>query len=110
MPCGEGLHFGYERDTRRIDAQRGPRSDLSPASSAGWMSDMVIFRRGQACAGEHHLFSSSPPPRMAADIPRTLSNCPPAPALSETKALLASLAPQLASEADAGVMSSVPTW
>jgi hypothetical protein len=46
VPCGDSLHFGYERDLdvsiledRRVAYARPP---------AGWTSDMVIFRSGQA--------------------------------------------------------------
>ena len=46
MPCGEGLHFGYERDLDvSILEDRGATYASPPA---GWTSDMVIFRSGQA--------------------------------------------------------------
>lgn len=46
VPCGDTLHFGYERalDVSILE-DRGPTYALPPA---GWTSDMVIFRSGQA--------------------------------------------------------------
>jgi hypothetical protein len=46
VPCGDGLHFGYERDLDvSILEDRGTTYARPPA---GWTSDMVIFRGGQA--------------------------------------------------------------
>src|SRR5687767_14949136 len=46
VPCGSGLHFGYERDLDvSILEDRGAAYATPPA---GWTSDMVIFRSGQA--------------------------------------------------------------
>lgn len=46
VPCGDSLHFGYERalDVSLLE-DRGATYALPPA---GWTSDMVIFRSGQA--------------------------------------------------------------
>jgi len=46
VPCGDGLHFGYERDLdASILEHRGATYARPPA---GWTSDMIIFRSGQA--------------------------------------------------------------
>lgn len=46
VPCGDSLRFGYERDLDvSILEDRGATYSPSPA---GWTSDMVIFRSGQA--------------------------------------------------------------
>ncbi|WP_170303604.1 hypothetical protein [Reyranella soli] len=46
VPCGDSLHFGYERDLdMSILEDRGAAYAPPPA---GWTSDMVIFRSGQA--------------------------------------------------------------
>lgn len=46
VPCGDSLHFGYERDLDvSILEDRGAAYAPPPA---GWTSDMVIFRSGQA--------------------------------------------------------------
>jgi hypothetical protein len=46
VPCGDSLHFGYERDLDvSILEDRGAAYARPPT---GWTSDMVIFRSGQA--------------------------------------------------------------
>lgn len=46
VPCGNSLHFGYERDLDvALLEDRGAAYAPPPA---GWTSDMVIFRSGQA--------------------------------------------------------------
>jgi hypothetical protein len=46
VPCGEYLHFGYERD---LDASllEGRGRAYAPAP-AGWTGDLVVYRSGQA--------------------------------------------------------------
>lgn len=46
VPCGDSLHFGYERDLDvSMLEDRGATYAIPPA---GWASEMVIFRSGQA--------------------------------------------------------------
>jgi len=46
VPCGDGLHFGYERDLDvSILEDRGAAYAWPPP---GWTSGMIIFRSGQA--------------------------------------------------------------
>lgn len=46
VPCGKYLHFGYERDLD-VSLLEGRGRAYAPAP-AGWTSDVVIYRSGQA--------------------------------------------------------------
>ena len=107
VPCGDSLHFGYERDLDvSILEDRGATYARPPA---GWTSDMVIFRSGQAALASILQFVAA-----AWGDRRTLSVAH-AGAYFETRALLASwprrtfrLTPASAVSAD--VVIGEPVW
>jgi hypothetical protein len=107
VPCGDSLHFGYERDLdMSMLEDRGVAYARPPA---GWTSDMVIFRSGQAALASILQFVAA-----AWGDRRTLSVAH-AGAYFETRALLASwprrafrLTPASAVSAD--VVIGEPVW
>ena len=107
MPCGEGLHFGYERDLDvSILEDRGAAYAPPPA---GWTSDMVIFRSGQAALASILQFVAA-----AWGDKRTLSVAH-AGAYFETTALLAAwprrtFRPTPPSVVSADVVIGEPVW
>lgn len=107
VPCGEGLHFGYERDLDvSILEDRGATYAHPPV---GWTSDMVIFRSGQAALASILQFVAA-----AWGDKRTLSVAH-AGAYFETTALLAAwprrtFRPTPASVVSADVVIGEPVW
>lgn len=107
VPCGDDLHFGYERDLDvSILEDRGTTYALPPA---GWTSDMVIFRSGQAALATILQFVA-----MAWGDKRTLSVAH-AGAYFETTALLAAwprraFRPTPAAVVSADVVIAEPVW
>lgn len=107
VPCGEGLHFGYERDLDvSILEDRGAAYARPPA---GWTSDMVIFRSGQAALASILQFVAA-----TWGDRRTLSIAH-AGAYFETRALLASwprrsFRPTPVSVVSADVVIGEPVW
>ena len=106
-PCGEGLHFGYERDLD-VSMLEGRGATYAPPP-AGWMSDMVIFRSGQAALASILQFVAA-----AWGDKRTLSVAH-AGAYFETRALLASwprraFRPTPATVVSADVVIGEPVW
>ena len=107
VPCGESLHFGYERDLDvSILEDRGATYAHPPA---GWTSDMVIFRSGQAALASILQFVAA-----AWGDKRTLSVAH-AGAYFETTALLAAwprrtFRPTPASVVSADVVIGEPVW
>jgi hypothetical protein len=107
VPCGEGLHFGYERD---LDVSiLEDRGTIYACPPAGWTSDMVIFRSGQAALASILQFVAA-----AWGAKRTLSVAH-AGAYFETKALLAAwprrtFRPTPASAVSADVVIGEPVW
>lgn len=107
VPCGDSLHFGYERDLDvSILEDRGVTYARPPS---GWTSDMVIFRSGQAALASILQFVA-----VAWGDRRTLSVAH-AGAYFETRALLAAwprrtfrLTPASAVSAD--VVIGEPVW
>jgi hypothetical protein len=101
VPCGNSLHFGYERDLDvSILEDRGAAYARPPE---GWTSDMVIFRSGQAALASILQFVAA-----ARGDKRTLSVAH-AGAYFETRALLAAW-PRHAPSGRRRRPSSVPTW
>lgn len=107
VPCGDGLHFGYERDLDvSLLEDRGAAYARPPV---GWTSDMVIFRSGQAALATILQFIAA----TWADR-RTLSVAH-AGAYFETTALLdawprRSFRPTRASVVSADVVIAEPVW
>lgn len=107
VPCGDSLHFGYERDLDvSILEDRGAAYACPPA---GWTSDMVIFRSGQAALASILQFVAA-----TWGDRRTLSVAH-AGAYFETRALLASwprrsFRPTPASVVSADVVIGEPVW
>jgi hypothetical protein len=107
VPCGDSLHFGYERDLdTSILEERGATYARPPA---GWTSDMVIFRSGQAALATILQFVAA-----AWGDKRTLSVAH-AGAYFETTALLAawprrSFRPTSESVVSADVVIGEPVW
>ena len=107
VPCGDSLHFGYERDLD-VSMLEGRGAAYAPPP-AGWMSDMVIFRSGQAALASILQFVAA-----AWGDTRTLSIAH-AGAYFETRALLASwprraFRPTPASVVSADVVIGEPIW
>ena len=107
VPCGDSLHVGYERDLDvSILEDRGATYASPPA---GWTSDMVIFRSGQAALASILQFVAT-----ASGEKRTLSVAH-AGAYFETTALLAAwprrtFRPTPASVVSADVVIGEPVW
>jgi hypothetical protein len=106
VPCGDSLHFGYERDLDvSLLEDRGATYASPPV---GWTSDMVIFRSGQAALASILQFVA------ATWGNRTLSVAH-AGAYFETRALLdvwprRSFRPAPASAVSADVVIGEPVW
>jgi hypothetical protein len=107
VPCGDSLHFGYERDLDvSILEDRGTTYARPPA---GWTSDMVIFRSGQAALASILQFVAT-----TWGDKRTLSVAH-AGAYFETRALLdawprRSFRPTPASVVSADMVIGEPVW
>ena len=107
VPCGESLHFGYERDLD-VSMLEGRGATYAHAP-AGWTSDMVIFRSGQAALATILQFVAA-----TWGDRRTLSVAH-AGAYFETTALLAAwprrtFRPAPASTVSADVVIGEPVW